>query len=79
METRPRFKVSSERTENRGIDLATPGLVAQRVIHYSLPRLQPSDSGSSGLQSDPEEYLQPIVRVEVVCSSSTGKREACPC
>ena len=30
----PRFKVSSERPKKRGIDLATPGLVVQRVIHY---------------------------------------------
>ena len=29
-ETGPRFKVSSERPEKRGIDLATPGLVVQR-------------------------------------------------
>ena len=34
-ETGPRFKVSSERPEKRGIDLATPGLVVQRVIHYT--------------------------------------------
>ena len=35
-ETGPRFKVSSERPEKRGIDLATPGLVVQRVIHYKI-------------------------------------------
>ena len=29
----PRFKVSSERPEKRGIDLATPELIVQRVIH----------------------------------------------
>ena len=34
-ETGPRFKVSSERPEKRGVDLATPGLVVQRVIHYT--------------------------------------------
>ena len=34
-ETGPPFKVSSERPEKRGIDLATPGLVVQRVIHYT--------------------------------------------
>ena len=34
-ETGPRFEVSSERPEKRGIDLATPGLVVQRVIHYT--------------------------------------------
>ena len=34
-ETGPRFKVSSERPEKRGIDLATPGLVVQRVVHYT--------------------------------------------
>ena len=31
-ETGPRFKVSSERPEKRGIDLATPGLVVQRRV-----------------------------------------------
>ena len=34
-ETGHRFKVSSERPENRGIDLAIPGLVVFRVIHYT--------------------------------------------
>ena len=34
-ETGPRFKVSSERPEKWGIDLATPGLVVQSVIHYT--------------------------------------------
>ena len=34
-ETGPRFKVSSERPEKRGIDLAIPGLVVYRVIHYT--------------------------------------------
>ena len=32
-ETGPRFKVSSERPEKRGIDLATPGLVTFSVEH----------------------------------------------
>ena len=35
METGPRFKVSSERPEKRGIDLAIPGFVVWRVIHYN--------------------------------------------
>ena len=35
METGPQFKVSSERPEKRGIDLATPGLVVWSVIHYA--------------------------------------------
>ena len=35
METRPRFKVSSERPEKQGIDLAIPGLVVLHVIHYT--------------------------------------------
>ena len=35
METGPWFKVSSERPEKRGIDLATPGLVVWSVIHYA--------------------------------------------
>ena len=35
-ETGPLFKVLSEGPEKRGIDLATPGLVAQRVISYTL-------------------------------------------
>ena len=34
-ETGPRFKVSSERPEKREIDLAIPGLVVWRVIHYT--------------------------------------------
>ena len=35
-ETGPRFKVSSERPEKRGIDLATPGLVVWRVIQMLI-------------------------------------------
>ena len=35
METGPQFKVSFERPEKQGIDLAIPGLVVWRVIHYS--------------------------------------------
>ena len=35
METGPRLKVSSERPEKRAIDLAMPGLVVSRVIHYT--------------------------------------------
>ena len=40
-QTGPRFKVSSERPNKRGIDLAIPGLVVWRVIHYSAaaPRI----------------------------------------
>ena len=34
-ETRPRFKVSSEKSEKWGIELAIPGLVVQCVIHYT--------------------------------------------
>ena len=34
-ETGPRFKVSSERLEKQGVDLAIPGLAVQRVIHYT--------------------------------------------
>ena len=34
-ETGPRFKASSERPEKRGIDVAIPGLVGWRVIHYT--------------------------------------------
>ena len=34
-ETGPRFKVSSERPEKRGMKLAIPGLVVWRIIHYS--------------------------------------------
>ena len=35
----PPFKVASERPEKREIDLATPGLVAQYVMHGTT--LQP--------------------------------------
>ena len=35
MEIGPRFKVSSERQNKRGIDLAIPGLVVWHVIHYT--------------------------------------------
>ena len=35
-ETGPRFKVSPERPRKRGIDLAIPGFVAWRVIHYTI-------------------------------------------
>ena len=34
-ETRPRFKFSIKRPENRGIDLAILGLVVKRVLHYT--------------------------------------------
>ena len=34
-ETEPWFNVSSEGTEKRGIDLATPGLVVQHVVSYT--------------------------------------------
>ena len=34
-ETGPWLKVSSERLEKLGIDLATPELVVQHVIHYT--------------------------------------------
>ena len=33
METGPRFKVSSERLEERGIEPATPGLQSEKVIN----------------------------------------------
>ena len=39
-ETGPRFTVSSERPEKRGIDLAIPGLVVWRVIHYTTAALE---------------------------------------
>ena len=31
----PQFKVSSERWEKQGINLAIPGLVVQHAIHYT--------------------------------------------
>ena len=34
-ETGPRFKVSSERTEEQGIEPATPALEVQRANHYT--------------------------------------------
>ena len=34
-ETGVRFKVSSERPEKRELDLVTPRLVVQRVIHFT--------------------------------------------
>ena len=38
--TGPRSKVPSERPERRRVDLATPGFVVRRVIHYTtLPPL----------------------------------------
>ena len=42
METRPRFKVLSERPEKRGIDLAIPELIVYRVIHYTIAAPQAS-------------------------------------
>ena len=58
-ETGHRFKVSSERPEKQGIDLATPGLVVQRVIHYTtaapmfqkigIPRKQAENLDPTGL------------------------------
>ena len=44
-ETGPRFKVSSERLEKRGIDLAIPGLVVWRAILYTTaaPEQSPID------------------------------------
>ena len=41
METGPRFKVSSKRLKKRGIELATPGLVVQQVIHYNADAPRP--------------------------------------
>ena len=41
METGTRFKDSSEKTENRGIDLAISGLVVKRVIHYTTATPSP--------------------------------------
>ena len=35
METGPRFKLSSQRLEKQGVDLAIPGLVVYHVIHYT--------------------------------------------
>ena len=35
MELGPGLKVSSERLEKRGVDLAIPGLVVWLVIHYT--------------------------------------------
>ena len=49
-ETGPRFKVSSERPEKRGIDLATPGLeLACYSLHHrrSFAILSPVDSPDS--------------------------------
>ena len=50
-ETGPRFKVSSERPEKRGIDLATPGLVVQRVIHYNTAAPRGYEMLTSGNQT----------------------------
>ena len=44
METGPRSKVSSERPEKRGIDLATPGLVVlicRRKVHNVIENTLP--------------------------------------
>ena len=35
METGPRLKVSSDRLEKPGIELATPGLQGKWLIHYT--------------------------------------------
>ena len=46
METGPRFTVSSERQEKPGIDLVIPGLVVQRVIHFTTAA--PFQAGEAG-------------------------------
>ena len=72
----PRFKVSSERPEKRGIDLAIPGLVVQRVIHNTAAApivlvIESNSEGSdqSGIQSiqilrkpDPDKSVEQIVQ-----------------
>ena len=58
-ETGPRFKVSSERPEKRGIDLATPGLVVQRVIHYTTAA--PMDQGSHILSTISSSNLMAVI------------------
>ena len=45
METGPRFKVSSERPEKRGIDRAIPGLIVQFVIHSTTASPAPRWEG----------------------------------
>ena len=44
-ETGPRFKVSSERPEKRGIDHTIPGLIVQLVIHSTTAAPAPSWEG----------------------------------
>ena len=44
-ETGPRFKVSSERPEKRGIDFATPGLVVKVLSTTPPPLLLVGDIG----------------------------------
>ena len=75
-ETGPRFKVSSERPEKRGIDLATPGLVVQRVIHYTtaapangtiynIRYLEQTDKKCSHL--DEKQFLTIFLNKSTVC------------
>ena len=56
-ETGPRFKVSSERPEKRGIDLVTPGLVVQRVIHYTTAA--PEIRGERRYKNENTTTIQP--------------------
>ena len=62
-ETGPRFKVSSERPEKRGIDLATPGLVVQRVIHYTTAAQQHDlyvNNLVGDIKANPRDFYQYI-------------------
>ena len=43
--TGPRFKISSEKPEKRGIDHAIPGLIVQLVIHFTTAAPAPRWEG----------------------------------
>ena len=47
-QTGPRFIVSSERPKKRGIDLAIPGLVVWRAVHYTAAALRITSGRKKG-------------------------------
>ena len=68
MKTGYQFKVSSERPEKRGIDLAIPDWVVKRVIHYTTA------APNSYFQKN-TEYKQTDIRT---CNSEELQKEVSP-
>ena len=59
-ETGPRFKVSPERPEKRGINLAAPRLAVQRVVHYTTAAPISRQEPLRNYESKSESLLRPL-------------------